>query len=78
MLPSRNNTTCKMLIKAASFFTTFSGASQGRSFIRVYFSKGEVEVGELRGRNVPLEERGKRKNVLGGRRRRFKRSKDEC
>ena len=33
--------------------------------IRVYFSEGD-----LRGRNVPLEERGKRKDVLGGRRRR--------
>ena len=35
---------------------------------RVYFSNGEVEVGELRGRNVPLEKRRKRKDVLGGRR----------
>ena len=33
-------------------------------FIRVYFSEGD-----LRGRNVPQEERGKRKDVLGGRRR---------
>ena len=32
-------------------------------FIRVYFSEGD-----LRGRNVPQEERGKRKGVLGGRR----------
>ena len=39
--------------------------------IRLYFSSGDVDVGEMRGRNVPLEERGKRKDVLGGRRKSF-------
>ena len=35
-------------------------------FIRVYFSNGEVEVGELRGRNVPLGERGKERMCSEG------------
>ena len=32
----------------------------------VWFSKGEVEVGELRGRNVPLEEREKERMFWEG------------
>ena len=34
------------------------------AFNRADFGNGEVEVGELRGKNVPLEERGKERMCL--------------